>query len=163
DADPEAVRLLTVRCARLPLALRVVGELVAARPAVPLSDLAGELADKQDRLDLLDAGGGPRTPGGTPFSSAYVDPCAAPGRLFRLLGRQPGVEVDAYDVAAMMAGVTVKQACHLLDLLAGAYLIQPVGPGRYGMHDLLRAYAAGQAACQDSGAYLRAAMTSLTD
>ena len=35
----------------------------------------------------------------------------------------------------------VEQARRLLDTLARAHLIQPYGPGRYGLHDLLRAYA----------------------
>lgn len=35
----------------------------------------------------------------------------------------------------------MQRAQHLLDLLARAHLVQPVNPGRYGMHDLLRTYA----------------------
>ena len=47
DADPGAAELLADRCCRLPLTLRVVAELAVARPAVPLAELAGELADQQ--------------------------------------------------------------------------------------------------------------------
>ena len=43
--------------------------------------------------------------------------------------------------AAALAGATAGAGASLLDLLARAHLIQPVGPGRYSMHDLLRAYA----------------------
>ena len=60
-AEPEAVATLADRCGRLPLALRVAAELAAARPGVPLPDLAAELADEQRRLDVLDAGGDSRT------------------------------------------------------------------------------------------------------
>ena len=60
-ADPGAVARLANCCCRLPLALRVAAELADARPDVPLADLAAELADQQEWLDLLDAGDDPRT------------------------------------------------------------------------------------------------------
>ena len=47
-------------CARLPLALSIVAARVAARPYLPLADLARELADAQGRLEAL----GRRGPGG---------------------------------------------------------------------------------------------------
>ncbi len=65
DADPVAAARLAARCARLPLALRVAAELAAARPAQSLAHLAGELADEHRRLDLLGAGGDPRTAPGS--------------------------------------------------------------------------------------------------
>ena len=71
DADPAAADALAARCARLPLALRVAAELAAARPAASLAELAGELADQQRRLDLLDAGGDPRTGVRAVFSWSY--------------------------------------------------------------------------------------------
>src|SRR5215470_4079141 len=51
EADPGAVAALAGWCGRLPLALRVAAELAAARPVVPLADLAAELASQRDRLD----------------------------------------------------------------------------------------------------------------
>ena len=95
------------QCCRLPLALRVAAELAAARPAVPLAELAGELADQQRRLDLLDAGGDPRTAVRAVFSWSYrhLDPDAA--RAFRLLGLHPGPDLDRY-AAAALAGTTAR-------------------------------------------------------
>jgi DNA-binding SARP family transcriptional activator len=61
DADPAAAAVLASECCRLPLALRVAAELAATRPAVPLIELADELADRQRRLDRLDAGADPRS------------------------------------------------------------------------------------------------------
>ncbi|HVQ90164.1 MAG TPA: BTAD domain-containing putative transcriptional regulator, partial [Mycobacteriales bacterium] len=61
EAEPDAVSALLRQCARLPLALRVAAELILARPAAPLADLVGELADQQRRLEVLDAGGNQRT------------------------------------------------------------------------------------------------------
>jgi tetratricopeptide (TPR) repeat protein len=75
----------------------------------------------------------------------------AAGRCGRL-GHYPGADFDAY-AAAALTGAAVDDAGRLLEKLARAYLIQPAGPGRYGLHDLLRAYAREPAAgdLQDSG------------
>jgi len=44
DADPAGAATLVERCANLPLALRIAGELAVARPAVGFAELADELA-----------------------------------------------------------------------------------------------------------------------
>jgi hypothetical protein len=51
----------------------------------------------------------------------------------------------------------------MLDVLARAHLIQPADPGRYGLHDLLRAYARELAAASDRGGDQREALTRLFD
>ena len=163
DADPAAAATLAGHCARLPLALRVAAERAAAVSRdVPLAVLAGDLADRQRRLDLLDGAEDPRTAVRTVFSWSvrYLDDGAA--RAFRLLGLHPGTGFDAYDVAAL-TGSTLRHAGRLLDRRARAYLVQWAGPGRYGMHDLLRAYAAEQATEHDSEPGRRAALTRLFD
>jgi DNA-binding SARP family transcriptional activator/tetratricopeptide (TPR) repeat protein len=162
DADPGAAVALAERCARLPLALRIAAELAAARPDVSLAELVSELAGQQRRLDLLDAGGDPRTAVRAVFSWSYrhLDPEAA--RAFRLAGLHPGPGFDPCAVAAL-TGDTVEQARQLLSVLACAHLVQPAGPDRYGMHDLLRAYAAELAAAGDSEQARQAALTGLFD
>jgi hypothetical protein len=161
DADPEAAAALASRCSRLPLALRVAAELAAARPATSLTDLAGELADQGQRLDVLEADGDPRTAVRAVFSWSYqhLDPAAA--RMFRLAALHPGPDLDSCAAAALtLSGAS--QARKLLDQLTRVHLIQPAGPGRYGLHDLLRAYAAEQAAA-DGEEERRAALTRLFD
>jgi DNA-binding SARP family transcriptional activator/tetratricopeptide (TPR) repeat protein len=162
DAEPEAAVTLAGYCARLPLALRVAAERAAASPGVSLTDVTSELADRQERLDLLDAAGDRVTAVRAVFSWSvrHLDDEAA--RAFRLLGLHPGADFDAY-AAAALTGTTLRQARRLLDRLARAHLIQPAGPGRYDLHDLLRAYAAEQAAGQDSEQERRAALTRLFD
>jgi hypothetical protein len=161
-ADLSAAAILAAQCARLPLALRVAAELAAARPTAALADLTGELADQQRRLELLDAGGDPRTAvrGVFSWSCRHLDPDAA--RAFRLVGLHPGPDLDRY-AAAALTRTSVEQARRLLELLARAHLIQAAGPGRYGMHDLLRVYAAEQAAAHDGQDEQRAALTCLFD
>jgi tetratricopeptide (TPR) repeat protein len=162
DAEPEAAMALADCCCRLPLALRVAAELAAASPSASLASLAGDLADQQQQLDLLDAGGDVRTAVRAVFSWScrHLDPASA--RAFRLVGEHPGPAFDAYAVAAL-AAITPQQAGHLLDLLCRAHLVQPAGPDRYGMHDLLRAYARELATASDSPAERRMALTRLTD
>jgi len=140
DAAPAAAAMLAEQCARLPLALRVAAELAAARPALSLGELVSELADEKRRLDLLEADGDLRTAVRTVFSWSYRHLPAAAARAFRLIGLHPGPDLDAL-AAAALTGSTADKAEGLLRLLARGHLVQPAGPGRFGMHDLLRAYA----------------------
>ena len=101
DAEPEATVTLAGYCARLPLALRVAAERAAASPGVSLADVTSELADQQERLDLLDAAGDRLTAVRAVFSWSvrHLDDEAA--RAFRLLGLHPGADFDAYAAAAL--------------------------------------------------------------
>jgi DNA-binding SARP family transcriptional activator/tetratricopeptide (TPR) repeat protein len=162
DADPAVAAKLAVQCCRLPLALRVAAELAASRPAVPLAALTSELADLRTRLDLLDAGGDPRTQVRTVFSWSYRHLDAEDARAFRLLGLHPGPDFEPC-AAAALTDATVPRARRALDVLARAHLIQPAGPGRYGMHDLLRGYVRELASSLDTGQERHAALTRLFD
>jgi hypothetical protein len=87
---------------------------------------------------------------------------AEDARTFRLLGLHPGPDLDPYATAAL-TGATVPQARQTLDVLARAHLIQPAAPGRFGMHDLLRAYARELTAAPGTEAEQQAALTRLFD
>jgi tetratricopeptide (TPR) repeat protein len=65
-------------------------------------------------------------------------------RMFRLLGLHPGPDISR-QAAASLAGLTTSRAGRLLTELSDAHLLAEVAPGRFGFHDLLRAYAAEQA------------------
>jgi DNA-binding SARP family transcriptional activator len=160
--DPAATQDLAVQCSRLPLALRIAAELAAARPAVPLAGLVRELDDQQRRLDLLDAVDDSHTGVRTVFSWSYAHLDEVTARMFRLLGLHPGLDLDRY-AAAALTGATAGQAERILDALTRAHLTQLTGPGRYGMHDLLRAYARGLACADDTEDDQRAALTRLFD
>jgi DNA-binding SARP family transcriptional activator len=149
DAEPGPASVLASQCAMLPLALRVAAELAASRPETALAQLAAELADYHQRLDLLEAGGDQRTAVRAVFSWSlrHLDPAAAD--TFRLLGLHPGVDFDDYAVAALRGG-RVKQASLLTARLARAHLIHLAGPGLHSMHDLLRSYACELAAGIDA-------------
>jgi tetratricopeptide (TPR) repeat protein len=162
DADSGAAAALSEYCCRLPLALRVAAEIVVAQPSVLLAELAAELADQQQGLQRLDAGGDPRTAVRAVFSWSYryLKPDAA--RAFRLVSLHPGPDLDLY-AAAALTDTSLTRARSLLDQLARAHLIQATGAGRYGMHDLLSAYARQLTAEHDSEADRRAGLTRLFD
>ncbi|MDQ3765296.1 MAG: tetratricopeptide repeat protein [Actinomycetota bacterium] len=162
DTELEAAATLAEQCVRLPLALRVAAELAAARPGASLAELVTELADEHRRLELLDAGGDPRTAVRGVFSWSYQHLPADAARMFRLIGLHPGPDLDSY-AAAILADISLRQAQHLLELLARAHLIQRTGSSRHGMHDLLRAYATSLAAEEDSEQEQQAALTRLFD
>ncbi len=162
DAEPAAVAELASLCCRLPLALRLAAELAASRPAVPLTALAGELADLRTRLDLLDAGGDPRTGVRAVLSWSCRDLSARTARTFRLAGLHPGPDFEPYAIAAL-TGATVPEARQAVEALTRAHLIQPAAPGRYGMHDLLRSYAREVAGAEDDQNNRQAALTRLFD
>jgi DNA-binding SARP family transcriptional activator/tetratricopeptide (TPR) repeat protein len=162
DAEPAAAVALAERCARLPLALRVAAELAVARPATALADLVADLGSLQRRLELLDVGGDPRAAVRAVFSWScrHLPPDAA--RTFRLLGLHPGADIDHYGLAAL-ADTSTDDARATLELLARAHLVQLTSGGRYGMHDLLRAYASDLASRSDSDEQRRAALRRLFD
>ncbi len=127
-----------------------------------LAVLAAELAGEAERLALLDAGGDPRGAVASVFSWSYRHLPADAARMFRLLGLHPGADFDRYAAAALVSA-GVAEAERLLGVLARAHLIAPAGPGRYGMHDLLRVYAVGLAPGHDPDQARHAALTGLFD
>lgn len=162
EAEPDAVDALAAQCARLPLALRVAAELAVTRSTTPLAELVAELADQQRRLDLLDADGDPRAAVAAVFSWSlrHLPPDAA--RTFRLLGLHPGPDFDAY-AAAALHDTGLADARRVLGILARAHLVQPTDGARYGMHDLLRAYATRLATAEYPPDVPRAALDRLFD
>ena len=162
DAAPGAAAELAARCSRLPLALRVAAEIAAMYPARALADLASELEDQQQRLDVLDAGKDEDTAVRAVFSWSYRHLDADAARAFRLAGLHQGPDLDRYAAAALL-GTTAARSGRLLDVLARGYLIQPTRPGRYAMHDLLRGYARELAGSHDGEQERHCALSRLFD
>jgi DNA-binding SARP family transcriptional activator len=144
DAEPGALPELARRCECLPLALRIAAERVAAHPHTPLAGLVRELADVR-RLDVLSAEGEESGAVRAVFSWSYRRLTPAAARAFRLLSLHPGPEVGRPAAAALLGA----PARTLLDALVGAHLLEETGPDRFGLHDLLRAYAAECAAADE--------------
>ncbi|WP_275414786.1 BTAD domain-containing putative transcriptional regulator [Plantactinospora mayteni] len=136
--EPEAVEQLIGRCARLPLALAVTAALAVSNPGQSLDSLATELAEAGD-LDSLDAGD-PATDLRAVFFCSYRTLSVDGARLFRYLGLHPGPAITV-PAAASLLGTPRRAARLRLDELRRAHLVATDEPGRYALHDLLRAYA----------------------
>jgi len=147
-SEPEAVGEIIERGARLPLALTMAAARAATRPGFPLALTAAELREASTALDPFD-GGDLATSVRAVFSWSYCALSIDAARLFRLLGLHPGPEITVAATASL-AGIPSEQAQALMAELARAHLVTEHSPGRHGLHDLLRAYAAEQAHAQDS-------------
>lgn len=149
----DAVRIARL-CDGLPLALQIVGALLAAHPTRPLSTMADDLQATQTRLDRMRF----REPDGTElgvrvaFDLSYRQLDANQARVFQLLPLNPGPEVSTAAVVAMAhvdkraAGLSLDEGTVRLSLdeLERAHLIEAgSADGRWRMHDLLRVYASG--------------------
>ena len=159
EENPPAIAEMARQCARLPLALRIAAELAAARPEAPLADLVTELAAAQ--LDQLDAGE-QRADVRAVFSWSVRHLPDDAAEAFALVGLHPGADLDAH-AAAALTGTTTAETSRVLGQLHRASLIQAAGPNRYGMHDLLRAYAREQATAGDRSGQAGQALTRLFD
>jgi DNA-binding SARP family transcriptional activator len=160
-AEAEAAAELLRLCAGLPLALCIVSARAAIHPRLSLAALARELGESRGRLDALDIGDA-STDMRAAISWSYrgLSPHAA--RVFRLLALHPGPDISE-SAAACLAGEP-RTATHVaLTELVRANLLAEQIPGRYSLHDLLRAYAAEQASETDSAAERAAAVRRVLD
>jgi len=143
-AEPGAVSEIASLTAWLPLAIAIAAARAATRPGLPLAALADELRSASGRLDALDAGD-PAASVRAVFSWSVRQLRPDAARMFRLLGIHPGPDISG-PAAASLAGCDPARARRDLAELARAHLITEHLPGRYALHDLLRAYAAEQSA-----------------
>jgi tetratricopeptide (TPR) repeat protein len=159
--EPGPADELVTRCACLPLAVAIAAARAAARPGLLLADLAAELRDASSRLDALDSGD-PAASIRAVFASSYRNLSAPAAGMFRLLGIHPGPDISLA-AAASLIGHPVRLARRALDELTRMNLVTPYAPGRYALHDLLRAYAAEQASTIESEADRMAAIRRVLD
>jgi DNA-binding SARP family transcriptional activator len=161
DADPQAAADIAARCAGLPLALAIVAARVATHVGLTLEKVALELTDAADALEVL-ADAEPASDVRTVFSWSYaaLDPTAA--RLFRRLGLHPGPDIGLA-AAASLAGAPPAVVRPAMAHLIRTHLVTEPGPGRFALHDLLRAYAAELAHGHDGEADRAAARGRVLD
>ncbi len=153
--EKSAVELIGL-CAGLPLALSIA---TARRPGAPLAEVVCELA-AEDRLDALD-GGEPVVNLRSVFSWSVENLSWPAARMFRLCGVHPGPDISG-EAAAALAGVPMTYARRMLTEVTRQNLMTAAG-GRFGCHDLLRAYAAEQARDHDGPAEVSVALGRVMD
>ncbi|WP_256096511.1 AfsR/SARP family transcriptional regulator [Streptomyces sp. LUP30] len=132
-AEPAAVDEIVARCGRLPLALAAVATRAAGRRDFPLAALADELRESHNTLDAL-----PVVRAAFLDSYRRLEPDAA--RVLRVLPRHGGAELTPAAVATL-AGLPTRRAGLLLAVLADAHFLTEHAPGRYAVHELVRAFA----------------------
>ncbi|WP_165967979.1 AfsR/SARP family transcriptional regulator [Saccharopolyspora elongata] len=138
-AEPDSVAELLRACGGLPLAVCIVAARADANPDFPLSVLAAELRDTSERLDALDAGE-VATNLRAVFSWSFQAVRTEAASLFRLIGASPGGDIGL-PAAAALAAAPISRTRLLLRELETAHLVQQRSPGRFRMHDLVRAFA----------------------
>ncbi|MFD0635421.1 ATP-binding protein [Catenulispora yoronensis] len=143
--DRGQVAELAELCARLPLALRIAAERAASHPLMPLQELIGELRSGSGLWQALSVDDGQEADAvRTVFAWSYRALPGSAARAFRLLGLHPGPEFGIGAAAALL-GSTHTAARTMLDVLAGAHLLEQSSAVRFQFHDLLRAFAADSA------------------
>ncbi|MFD5516318.1 BTAD domain-containing putative transcriptional regulator [Streptomyces sp. NPDC127066] len=151
--EPAAAADILAACGGLPLALRIAGARLAARPSWPLTALAERLGGPSGRLRALSVGG---TAVRTTFGMSYValrdserPTERAAARAFRLMGLWP-CHVVSLECAAALLGLTVDDAEDAVEVLVDAHLLESPQPGRYTFHDLLGDYAQERVAAEET-------------
>lgn len=129
-------------CGYLPLAVRIVGARLAARPHWSLADLAGRLRQEQPRLDELTAGD-LAVRSSLAMSYGALEPGTQ--RAFRLLGLLDAPDFAPWVLDALL-GTRGEVGREHIDALADARMLACAGSDatgelRYRFHDLVRLYA----------------------
>ncbi|HEV7710834.1 MAG TPA: tetratricopeptide repeat protein [Asanoa sp.] len=138
--SPDAINDIITSCARLPIALAIAAARAASRPDFPIEYLAKELADARGGLESF-SGPDIATDLRAVFTCSYRTLRPETTRVFRALSVHPGPDLAAPTIASL-AGVAMQRIQPMLAELTEAHLLTEHTPGRYVLHDLLRAYAA---------------------
>ena len=141
--DGPAAASVAERCGYLPLALRISGATLLARPFWSMQKLADALADEHTRLEQLSKEGLGRRHLDVRASVdlSYTTLEADIARSFRLLGGVLAVDFTK-ELATALAGLAPATVERHLDRLVDAQLLEvDQRDGRYRLHDLIRLFA----------------------
>ncbi|MEU4470144.1 BTAD domain-containing putative transcriptional regulator [Micromonospora sp. NPDC023888] len=139
--DEASATALLSRCAYLPLAIRIVGAKLAAKPHWTVDRLVQMLDDERSRLDRLSHG---HLDVRASLALSYQVLSPAARTLLRRLGDIEIAEVSDW-LAAALLDTTADRAQELLEQLIDAQLLDfsghyPSGQPRYRLHDLVRLF-----------------------
>ncbi|MFL6141313.1 MAG: BTAD domain-containing putative transcriptional regulator [Labedaea sp.] len=123
-ADREAAAMIVKTCGGVPLALRIAGGQLATFPSMEAAEVAARLSN----------GPGPEE------SLRRLDRPAR--RALSLLAMIDCSTMPSWPLAPLL-GVTADRAARLAARLASLHLLEPAEPGRYRMHDRVRAACRG--------------------
>ena len=158
-AQARAAEAVAEHCGYLPLALRIAGARLSARPHWSVQQLAERLADETRRLDELSHGDmGVRAS----ISLSYLGASEPARRLLRRLALVEAPAVPGW-LAIALLDQPAETAEDLLDELISAHLLEVAGAGtdwhgRYRFHDLVRAFARERLAAEETTEEQQAAL-----
>jgi DNA-binding SARP family transcriptional activator len=161
-ADRPAALRVARWCGYLPLALRIAGARLAARPGWPVRALADRLSDAHRRLDELAVA---ELAVRSSFQVSYqqldgsadaADRVAADA--FARVGLPDGPELSLPAAAALL-DLPEPAAERAIERLVDCQLVESPSPGRYRLHDLLRLFARETAAARVPAGDRTAALT----
>ncbi|MDX3656680.1 BTAD domain-containing putative transcriptional regulator [Streptomyces sp. ID05-26A] len=148
--DSAAAKQVARACDHLPLALTIAAARLRSRPDWTTATLAKRLADRRHRLDELDFDDlGVRSS----FQLSFEGLNAGSTRAFSLLCCLTVPSVSEPVLQALLGQDDVDRA---LDPLVDAKLVEPCGPERYRVHDLLRLFGAEHVTDEKQDALARA-------
>ncbi|MEV5752197.1 BTAD domain-containing putative transcriptional regulator [Actinoallomurus sp. NPDC052308] len=148
--EPEAADQVVSHCARLPLALSIVGAKLAGNARGRLRDTARALA-ADDRLKAMALDDDPQAAVDAAIGLSYQALPEDCRHYFRLIGLVPGPDFTPHAIAAL-TGSSLSATSAALDRLTAYHLIEQHTADRYRFHDLLRLYAADRAAADEPAA-----------
>ena len=149
-AEPVAAEQIVRLCGYLPLAVRIAGARLAARPHWPLARLAAYLADEYRRLDELQLGD---LEVRASLTLSYEGLDALARQAFRRLGLLEAPDFAPWVTAALL-DTTLDQADDIVERLVDAQLLDIAGDDdtgrhRHRFHDLVRAFAREKAESEE--------------
>ncbi len=150
QTQSQAAAAVAAQCGHLPLALRIAGARLAARPHWSIQQFADRLADETRRLDELSHGDmGVRAS----ISLSYDSTSDQARRLFRLLALLEQPVFPGWMSAALL-DLPPADAEDLLDDLVNAQLVEITGNGsgvhsHYRFHELIRVFARERLAAEE--------------
>ncbi|MDQ4010689.1 MAG: NB-ARC domain-containing protein [Actinomycetota bacterium] len=158
-AEPGAAREIVRLCGFLPLAVRIAGARLGARPHWRLDRLETDLADESQRLDQLRVGD---LEVRASLALSYESLDAMARRAFRRMGLLEIRDFAPWVTAALL-DIPQTEAEELVDTLVDMQLLDVAGRDasgalRYRFHDLLRAYAREVVAAEEPEADRLAAL-----
>ncbi|MBP2325431.1 DNA-binding SARP family transcriptional activator/tetratricopeptide (TPR) repeat protein [Kibdelosporangium banguiense] len=144
--EPDHATGILRACGNLPLAVRVAGAKLAARPAIPLRVIAERLRDERGRIDELTAG---NLTVRTSVTDSYIRLTPMAARAFRFASMLGPVSFPGWAVAALLDR---PRADDTLDSLVDANLlhvtVDVTGSPRYRIPTLFRCYAGERLAAE---------------
>ncbi|ELP69711.1 BTAD domain-containing putative transcriptional regulator [Streptomyces turgidiscabies] len=162
DAEPERAAEIVSLCGRLPLAVRIAGARLAARPHWTPGRLAGRLRDQRSRLNELSAGDLELR---TSLELGYADLDLSERRALRRLALFDLPDFAAW-IAAPLLDIGTLEAEEAVERLVDRHFIDVIGVddtgrGRYRIHDLAREHAREHCLSEESAEERRAAVLRL--